>query len=593
MEVKEFKGFLKFGNLRAVIDEGLAAEFGATIPGGVVTEVDEFIDAVGRDATNNLVKGLATSRLRAHFKVEQTWMPVRTEIAKSFRRSPTWLDTLMAAAKDAAELGEWNLAALIEAGLDPTELKYAPVVKTVKESARPAGAKEARNIVAQAIESYRKAKDAERLERKRSNDAARAELGPRITKQYERGMKGVADQSRIEQTKVILQSMAAAAEKVCPGHRVTFTFSFIGDNTSGPKASPRRRSTKKSDSFTDSPQPTLFDVESPEPAVESKPATAPLTASPASAATPGVEDIGPATTVKVEFSSISGKSLAAPTVKPAEPLDYFVTRSLDFSIRAYPGPSERGNADDHSELEHRGLDEAQPQRYLVTGLLDGSLHPETIVDHLDEFGAAQQHTFLVTTHMVNPLGTIQSALVTRGKRWPRNLVGGLIVTSTRDLREKLRVFCTYRFDRKCLLFLPFESDSIDLTIADYVPDLMEILEASGRPWLVVGGRINRGTGKNSLSAMDTGYLVNSARDAGCKIFYTSASELLALEQGGDRGQLLEAIRLDSTAALSAGSYFRRYREIPDFPKRPIKRDSIFARSAATTGARLAELQPGA
>src|SRR6476660_4963317 len=32
MEGEELKGFLRFGNLRAVIDEGLTAEFGARIP---------------------------------------------------------------------------------------------------------------------------------------------------------------------------------------------------------------------------------------------------------------------------------------------------------------------------------------------------------------------------------------------------------------------------------------------------------------------------------------------------------------------------------------------------------------------------------
>jgi len=112
-----------------------------------------------------------------------------------------------------------------------------------------------------------------------------------------------------------------------------------------------------------------------------------------------------------------------------------------------------------------------------------------------------------------------------------------------------------------------------------VPDLTQILKTCGRPWVVVGGRINHGTGKNSLSVIDAGFIVSAAKDAGCKVFYSSAAEMLALEAGGDSAQLLEAIRLDSLADQLAGDYFRRYREIPDFPKRPARNAGLLVRGA--------------
>ena len=71
MEVDELKGLLKFGSLRTVIDQGLTAEFGASIPPGVVTDVEQFLAAFAGNWTNNLGHGLALSRLRVHFKLEQ------------------------------------------------------------------------------------------------------------------------------------------------------------------------------------------------------------------------------------------------------------------------------------------------------------------------------------------------------------------------------------------------------------------------------------------------------------------------------------------------------------------------------------------
>ena len=184
MEVNELKGLLKFGSLRAVIDQGLTAEFGARIPNGVVTEVQEFLEAFGGNWTNNLANGLALSRLRRHFKQEQNWMPIREAIAKQWHRSKSWLDTLRSTAEKAAEVDELYLAALIEAGIDPTEEKYASIMVVLGDSERPAGAEEARAIVAQAIEKYREAKRAARLEAQRNNEAARNELGPRLASSW-------------------------------------------------------------------------------------------------------------------------------------------------------------------------------------------------------------------------------------------------------------------------------------------------------------------------------------------------------------------------------------------------------------------------
>ena len=101
-------------------------------------------------------------------------------------------------------------------------------------------------------------------------------------------------------------------------------------------------------------------------------------------------------------------------------------------------------------------------------------------------------------------------------------------------------------------------------------DLEQILAASGCPWLVLGGRIDRRTGKNSLSAADAAYLIGAGERARCKIFYTSEAEKLALEKGDGPTQLLSEIRLDSMADQRSAGYFARYREIPEFRRNPVK-----------------------
>ena len=757
MEVDELKGLLKFGSLRTVIDQGLTAEFGASIPPGVVTDVEQFLAAFAGNWTNNLGHGLALSRLRVHFKLEQNWMPIRKAAAKQLHRSRSWLDTLMSAANRAAEVDKLYLAALIEAGIDPTGEKYASIIQVLRDSEPPAGAEEARAIALKAIENYGEAKKAARLEAQRNNEAARTELGPRLAKQLSVRIKAIPAQNKAEVSKSVLQEIARAVEKQLPGLRIDVIFTPTGgDDSAGPKPVSRRKPTKKTGNEPDPAIGTLFDLDpvvtnsgilsaedsdaQTKPSARTDVATGPDHATepdtepastgrrsavaeaqpletapepvamadqidptaisgtgansfngstaadvaetivetdhaprePAAAASehqrnqaggdpgdhepdpsgipgkpprrsrprstksklapaqvipnlfdPGTDgDMGQtrqdgsllngadnssreselvslsierspsspgsnpaaanrqATTVNPEDALRSDKHPTAALLTAAQrPSNFFATRCLDlFSGGASDATSRRIVNGDHEALLEM-LDQDRPQRYLVPDLLGGQVHNQVILDYIHTFSLAEQHTVIMPAPRIDRLGTIQSGLLTRGRRWPRNLVIAMLATSIESVREKLQRFGACRLEQKCVAFLPFESHPHPYMVSRFVPDLTQILKTCGRPWVVVGGRINHGTGKNSLSVIDAGFIVSAAKDAGCKVFYSSAAEMLALEAGGDSAQLLEAIRLDSLADQLAGDYFRRYREIPDFPKRPARNAGLLVRGA--------------
>lgn len=287
-----------------------------------------------------------------------------------------------------------------------------------------------------------------------------------------------------------------------------------------------------------------------------------------------------ATTMDLEDALRGDKHPTAALVTPAHgPSNFFATRCLNlFGAGVSDATSNRiVSGDTEAILEM--LDKDRPQRYLVPYLLGSEVHSQVILDCLQAFSIAEQHTFILLAPRIDTLGTIQSGLSTRGRRWPRNLVVAICQSSIENMRERLQVFGSYRLEQKCVAFLPFESHPHPYMVSRYVPDLPEILKTCGRPWVVLGGKINRSTGKNSLSAVDAGFIVRAAKDAGCKVFCSSAAEMLALEAGSDSAQLLEAIRLDSLADLSAGGYFRRYREIPDFPQRPARNAGASVRAA--------------
>jgi hypothetical protein len=231
------------------------------------------------------------------------------------------------------------------------------------------------------------------------------------------------------------------------------------------------------------------------------------------------------------------------------------------------------------DLLYDVFDELLPQRYLITDLhelLDDRTRIEVLLEHLEVIQAAQWHTFVLLTSSSDWIAKIQSVLNSRRRRWPRNFVVALTVTNTWELREKLTAFGLYRLENKCVFFLPFTSGA--WPIARTFPDLEKILKASGLTWLVLGGRVDRQTGKNSLAAVDAGALISAGEGVGCEILFTSESEQIAFQKGGDPTQLLSEIRLDSIADRRTANYFARYRNIPKFRKLPVKDVSEFVRA---------------
>lgn len=230
-----------------------------------------------------------------------------------------------------------------------------------------------------------------------------------------------------------------------------------------------------------------------------------------------------------------------------------------------------GSWEFHPDRLYKLLDLKSPQRIFVSetyDLLDERVPLEVTVEHLRVFAAVPWVFFSLLTANTQRLGQIQSVLNSQRMSWPRNLEVGLIVTSTSNIDKRLKAFNLYRVERKWVCFLPFES-SENHPMSRECPSLPSVLEQSGRPRIVVGGRIDRQSGRSSLSAADAGFLVNSAKAAGSKIFYCTESAKLAFERGDAEEQIIKEINLDRESVKGTIAELAKYREIPEFRLAPV------------------------
>jgi hypothetical protein len=226
------------------------------------------------------------------------------------------------------------------------------------------------------------------------------------------------------------------------------------------------------------------------------------------------------------------------------------------------------------------LDLNSPQRIFVSDtydLFDERVSLEIIVEHLRVFAAVPWVYFSLLTAYSRRLSQIQSALNSQRMKWPRNLEVGLIVTSTSNIEKRLKAFSVYRTERKWLCFLPFES-SEGHPMSRECPSLPSILEQTGRPRIVFGGRIDRQFGRSSLSAADAKFFVDAAKAAGSTVFYCPESAKLAFERGDSLAQIANEINLDQESVTGTISDLSKYRELPEFRFAPVGKVQYFARS---------------
>jgi len=260
MDHAGIRGLVKFGNLQGIIATAVTIEFGSAPPAGIEEEVDRLLTAVTSRQVSNFETGLAASALRARFKADQAWMAVGNCLAKQLGRSYSYLDGLMKAAEEANQVAALLLAALIEAGYDPTETKYAGIIDDLRHAKIPNDSEEARALVLKAIEKHREAKRLARQQAKKDKAVARHQLGPRLAKQMEMGIKAVPDQDKVEEARALLHQLAKAAEDQCTGWKVEVSWSQVGNNSSdqSPSTAPHPAQAK-AHSVPGPAEPTLFD----------------------------------------------------------------------------------------------------------------------------------------------------------------------------------------------------------------------------------------------------------------------------------------------------------------------------------------------
>jgi hypothetical protein len=589
MEAKEIKSLLKSGNLSDIIRAQAKAAFGEILPDGMDDEIKSALRAVAGERTSNLDLGLEFSRLRARFKIDQHWMPVRKGLAKLKGRGHSYIDQLIDLAEKASKISDLLLAALLEEGIDPTEKKYETLVAHLAAIDFSGETDQAAEVVRAALDKFRDAKKAAAAQHKKDNEAAEASYVSRSNRSTTIAMKH-------DPSKETAESLRAGFERALrihfPGATVLVDLKDHPlDDGTNPKSTrtSRPRRGKNSDATPHSEIPGLFDID-PNGDQAHRPDASP-TLSNGAVATPAQESntaavyIGPGhpfqggSVSQTYFTRsnnrnsetvFADKDPSTPLRTDAQlPSNFFADRYLDFACAA---GGDQGSA-------NAQFDQVQPHTYLVSGLFGDTAHTDMYMENLTAFGAPHQSMFVVQAPRLDSVAQIQSRLFTCNRRWPRNIVVSMLETGVHGLREKLQRFGSYQCERKCIMLLPFSSYEGPWTIAREAPDLAQILESLGRPWLVLGGSIDRRTGANSLSTPDASFLIQSAREAGCKIFYTSEAEMHALRDGdGDPARMLEAIHLDSITNSTAAGLFKHYRELPEFLKRPVNRPGTLMRS---------------
>ncbi len=226
------------------------------------------------------------------------------------------------------------------------------------------------------------------------------------------------------------------------------------------------------------------------------------------------------------------------------------------------------------------LDLDSPQRIFVSDtydVFDERVPVDVIIEHLRVFAAVPWVYFSILTGYSSRLGQIQSALNSQRMSWPRNLEVGLAVNSTSNMERALKAFGLYRTERKWLCFLPFESRE-GHSLSRECPSLANILEQTGRPRIVIGGRIDRQSRRSSLCAADARFLMDAAKAAGSKVFYCPESAKLAFERGDSLAQIVNEINLDQQAVKGTFYGLDRSRELPDFRFAAVGKVQSFARS---------------
>lgn len=217
VKVSPSKPFPKFGNLRAQLRQGEAKEFGPKPAPEIVRDRESLIHAISGNRGSNLHVGQLAAIYRDRFKVDHTWMPLGRAIARALGyRSYTSLDSLMTAAKNAGRIPVLLRDAVIEAGIDPTERKYASLVNELAMTDFTGTRKEAQDVVLTAIQSFKEHKKTEAKKRRLERSVSNAETGEGVAKQIVSCLKKTPPDERRQQAQMFVGQLSEAVRKEFP-----------------------------------------------------------------------------------------------------------------------------------------------------------------------------------------------------------------------------------------------------------------------------------------------------------------------------------------------------------------------------------------
>lgn len=217
MKLSHSKALANCGNLRSRLKRGEIEAFGPKPGRAIICERESMIKAISGNRSSNLRIGQLVASYRNRYKPDHTWMPLGRAIAHALGyRSYTSLNSLMEAADRAWRIPILLRDAVIEAGIDPTESKYNPLVDELRNADFSGTRKEACAFVHAAIESFKASRKEAARKRRQDNSASDAETGTRIARQVAIRLRKTSPGERRTQAKTIVHQLAEALRQEFP-----------------------------------------------------------------------------------------------------------------------------------------------------------------------------------------------------------------------------------------------------------------------------------------------------------------------------------------------------------------------------------------
>jgi protein gp37 len=509
-------------NFAALTSELLAADaevFGGNIPADHDPKRARLIALFCARGTSLLEIGVALAEYKEGYKTRKQWVRAGEPLAKALGfKSVTSLNTLINDARLAGKLPKALLAALIEAGLEPTEHKYNAYINELIELNFSGGAVEARALVDETYTLFIAKKREAAQKKKKDKKAANNDSAVRLANQIASSLRNCSEPARRDFLETIIQQMNGKVRKLLPGCEIQ----LLRPTGETPEISTGLLAETATETATEARAVAPVESESIE--VKSSEALVPLHQPAASAQTIPRMRLSPAFgPTATPLNSIVGCSLGCENCERCDSAEsvreHFGKQFPDVTRKRKSGGILFSKHPVFLPAElYRVIEVKEPQIFVMPNcadLLDPALSRDVVSEHINVFRHAQQHLFVLETRNSDGLRELNKQFLNKYERWPPNLCMGV------DIQYGLDLLATLRDTKAEMKWVDFSRWT---PYWEYKPrsldddDMSAELKRSSIRWVKIGPETGDHKNLSAAAKSDLAYFITQAKKAECRVY---------------------------------------------------------------------------